>query len=813
MRAIIPYVYKIFSLFLLFLLCVGDTSGQESEVPKEQQEAIDFANGLYQREMYENAARQYENFLEDFPESPLRPTALFRRAESLYQHALQVDQSDEVQSKVFLVESRSIFEQFIEENPDRSRLYEALLRLGEVSYKVGDPKKALDALNQVIRETKDSSLMEAALFYAARSHERYKELEKAEARYRQLRSTFPKGKYTGISTYLLAEVLENQGHPDDAVELLKELWHDSEKFELPDDSTLVEDAKLRAAQILYQTDRFEEAAQAYEAYIKNNPEAENVAKAKYGAAWSQYRQKNYARALEIADSLQRQSLPAELSAGILFLRGTCSYQQKIYDDAIIYFREVIADPNAGDYRERAWYQLCWSYYLSDMYEDTLRECKRLLQHGGSPSVISNVHFLMGQCYAQNKEYDNAVESLRLSLSVQPDGEYASEALYLIGDLLYRDEKYSEAAETFENYYESYPNHPRAQDALVWACNALFSAKNYEKAIQSVERLLEAFPDVEERQEFLYRTALAHYQLKNYEESLQTFERLLTSTEPDKRKADALYWQGYIFELQNNREEATKKYARLLDEYPSSQHHDEALLRKALCEYQQEKHEQAYAGFVKVLDTERGNQIPAEVIFWMILHADEQGKHEEALTIAQRVHEVYDKEEIQERARIAIGNQLVALEEWEEVQNNAETFLEHYPESLFKPEIYWTKAKALEGLEKPKEALAWYNNSLEELNKLGNPDPTFAASLYLDRGKLLSRLDQPKEALDSLLRVAIIYDHEEYTPEALYYAIQTHLSLNEVDSARKLYNELQTNYEKSTWREKALKEFGNRFSEE
>ncbi|MBD3266177.1 tetratricopeptide repeat protein, partial [bacterium] len=654
----------------------------------QEQRDINFADGLYQRGLYSSAAKLYKEFLENYPESGYRDTAMFRRGESLYQQATAQEKEDPVNQKILLIEARNELQQVMEEYPKSEKRHEALLRIGEISYKIGDYNEGGKTLRQVIEQTKDAGLKEAATFYSARCYQMLKKYKEAEAQYQQIRKGKKTGEYAGYATFLLANMLTDQGETERATRLYRDLWQNPKSYGLKPGSSLIEESQLQAAQILYKTERFQEASEAYQAYIKSTTDARNVAKAKYGAAWSEYRNKNYAKALEIAESLQKQALPPELAAGILFLEGTCSYQQKDYEDAILYFREVIADPKAGEYRDRAWYQLCWSYYLSKKYDRTIAECEALLQQAIPRSMGGNVHFLMGQAYSRKQNFDEAIRQMQFVLDLASSGEYAREALFLKADLLYRKKSYAEAGEAFEGYYETYPKSPRAEDALQWAVNAYYSARVFDQAIKVSTELLETFPQIENRAEIVYRKALALYQIKEYKAALAHFDQLLQNGQKDPNDADAMYWKAYILELQNNRREAARIYGELLKVHPSFKNARDVQLRKALCEYQIKEFASAYRGFLSVIETEMGKKIPSEVIFWMVFFADQNDKHKEALSIAERILELFEQPEIQERALIAKGNQLVALERWEPAQKNAELFLERFAESQFKPEIYW-----------------------------------------------------------------------------------------------------------------------------
>jgi TolA-binding protein len=783
----------------------------EEKSPQISQERkdLDFADGLYQRGMYDSAAQKYADFLGKYPASTSREQALFRQGESLYQFAAKKLDKDLVKIKITHVKAKGVFQEWLRLYPQGQRRLDSLLRFGELSYKLDDAKGGLDALLQVIQESKEPALLESALFYAGRCCETLGQDDEALKRYRQIISTYPKGEFTAFSTFLLGDVLARKGEKEQAAAQFDAIWKNPANYIIPEGSNLISDAQLRSAQLLYQMDKFEDASKAYMAYVKDHPEGDAAVKAKYSAAWAEYQRKNYAGALEITRALQRESLPADLLAGILFLHGTCSYQQKLYDEAIQNFREAIADPGAGEYRERAWYQMAWSYYLSEKYDSALEECNNLLKLELAPAMSANVHFLLGQSRAQRKEYDAAIKEMQVCLQVAPASEYAEQALYLLADLLYRAEKFSEAGDAFERFFDAYPKSSRAQEALMWAVNARYAGKQLDRAVAAADRLLQTYPDMESKLDVIYRKALALYQMKKYEDALAALKDLLALPDSDPRKADALYLQAYVSDVQNDKKKASTLYGDLLKKFPSFGEHEEARLRKALCDYDLKDNGVAFEGFYAVFFGESGSLLGRcpEILFWMITTADERENHEEALEIARRILTLFkDTPQICERAVIAVGNQLVALEKWKEALENSDLFMKTYPDSLFCSENYWSRAKALEGVGQQQQALDWYEKSFTEMEKLSNPEPAFEATLFMDRGRLLEKLERPGDALESFLRVAIIYDHPQLTPEALYRSIRCHKALKAENDAKTLYDEIQSRYPDSSWAQKAKTEW-------
>lgn len=779
-------------------------NAQETERTREQQD-LDFADGLYQRGMYETAARHYLEFIRAHPESALQETAFFRRGESLYRQAAAIASTEAPRTQLIMREARQAFMDMVKSYPSGERIYDALLRLGELNYKTGDPESGLEPLRRVRAESRDEGLVEAAVFYAARCAESLGDTEKATADYRLIREKYPEGEYAALSTFLLADLLDQEGRNDEALLLLDEIWR-TNRFSIAVDSGLAGDAQLRTAQILYQAERYAEAAELYLDFADAHPEGPRTSRARYGAAWARFQQQQFAEALDIARVLQRRFLSTDLVPGIVYLQGACSYQERFYDDAIRYFREVIADPLAGEYRQKAWYQLAWSYFLSENFEQASIECRNLLRIGISPSLASNVHFLLGQTFAQTDQYGMAVEEFKRVEAIDPQGEFVQEAAYLTGDMLFRANRYAESAEVFERYFDTYSNSPQAREALTWAVNALFADRDYPDAIRVAEKLLQAYPEHPERIETLYRIALAHYQLQDYDDALKAMERLIALGDEHPRRPDALYWTAYILELRDQRDEAASAYGMLLERYPNFANRDEVVLRKAFCEYRMDRLDEAYLGFLEALGSSARNQIPPGIGFWMIVHADEAERHEEALEIADALLDLFSDRETQERARLARSNQFVALKRWEEARASARQFVDQYPETLFKPEIFWVMAKALEGLEREEEALLWFEESIIELQRMANPDPQLEAAIYVDLGRAKENQGQYKEALDAYLRVAILYDHPRLTPEAMYRAIRCHLELDEQLEAAAMYNELTQDFADSSWSALAREHF-------
>jgi TolA-binding protein len=433
----------------------------------------------------------------------------------------------------------------------------------------------------------------------------------------------------------------------------------------------------------------------------------------------------------------------------------------------------------------------------------------MLEQQLDPSMSSNVHYLLGQALARQDRLAEAAAEMRLVFSIDENGGYAEDAMYLLGDMLYRLNEFKDSSQTYMQMANKYPQSSRIEDVLTRAVNAQFNAKEFALAVSTTDRLLNQYPNNTKKQDLLYRKGLALYQLDMLDPALDTFAIVIETANTDEKKDEALYWTAYIHERKEDRGTASTIYRRLIDEYPNYKNISDVRLRKGYCDYKTGEFEKAFDQFhILLFDVNRQDLTP-EIVFWLVSHCDQSEEHEEALHIVNRALEIFDDLSVIERALIAKGTQLVALKQWKAALDLTNDFATKYPDSGFKPENLWIKAKSFEGLGKKDEALAEYEQSLLSSQNHGSPDPALEASIYVDRGKILYEKEQYKDALESFLRVSILYDHPEFTPEATFLSIQCHLAMDHPADAQILYNDMLTHYPEHQWTVKAKESFANR----
>ncbi len=223
------------TLLLLLAGCAGTKSSvQETRDVKEV-----FSSGLhfYQKEMYEEAEKEFKSILEDFPLSPYAleaqimlgdtyykleryedaasyytsfvamhpshpkaPYALFQKGMCHFKEVLSVDRDQTSTRKALFA-----FEDLVRAYPDspyaekakelmgflRERLAESEFYVGRFYYKTGNYKGALYRFREILENYPDAGIIDKTLYYMGKSYSMLGDKELARKTFTRLLNEFP----------------------------------------------------------------------------------------------------------------------------------------------------------------------------------------------------------------------------------------------------------------------------------------------------------------------------------------------------------------------------------------------------------------------------------------------------------------------------------------------------------------------------------------------------------------------------------------------------------------------------------------------
>ncbi len=763
----------------------------KSPTEGKAQDQLDFADGLYERKMYLEAAEEYAEFIQSFPEHDKIPTALFRRAECLYQQAFR----DRERRRELFEDAERNLRTLLEKFPQNSRRTEALLRRGEILCDIGRPGEAIPLFEELLKGSLPKSVEEPVRFYLAQAYWDQKKANAAEKEWETLRERFPQGRHFAPATYSLALLKRQKGQLDTAISLLKELAAEDRSFPLPEGSTLPSDARVVMADIYRQLEEHEKAAQMY---LEASRDPRHRMSCLYGRAWALFQSSDFKGTAGVCRELLKESGLGDREAGTLFLLGTALYETQDYQEAVDPLKKVVNHPDAEDFRTQAWYRLVWSLFLTKNYGEASVHAKALLNKQIDPALAGDIHFVLAEIAAAAKKYSEAAAGYRTVVEQYSGSRFQEKALYGLGSMHYRAGEYEQASKAFEKFMEQYPGSPLFEEAMRWSAESLLQAGQHEEATIRISQLIERNPSHPDLPNLLYRQGLGLLKSGREEEMRKPFEKILAEFPQSSHAPEALYMLAWQDDQAGNEEEALQEYARLVRDYPGAAKWEAARQRVAVGYMKTGQFDRAMPIFAAIFeDDEEAAKIGPEVYFEVAIHASERGRHDVALRVLRRVAEVHTRDEVLERALIEQGRELVALQEWQEASDCANRFLQKFPNSQFQPEAHWIRARSLQGQNHYDDAAKAFEKSLQTLANMGSPDKLFQATLHLDRGKLLQTRGQPEQALKEFLYVDILFPDPRTSPEALLHASQCQEELGREEEARKSLEQLISQYPESS----------------
>jgi len=115
--------------------------------------------------------------------------------------------------------------------------------------------------------------------------------------------------------------------------------------------------------------------------------------------------------------------------------------------------------------------------------------KMVRDAGGPPAGYVKAFGL----YSANN-FAAAIESLESFLKLNPQSDYAANALYWIGECHYSLSDLPKARDAFSKVAGNYPNSPKAPDSLLKLGYTLTAMKEKEKALAVYDRLIKSYPN-------------------------------------------------------------------------------------------------------------------------------------------------------------------------------------------------------------------------------------------------------------------------------------------------------------------------------
>lgn len=572
-------------------------------------EELEFANRLLKDRRYEQAAQEYERFLQSKPTGAPAASARFGLA------------SARRYSGDFAA-ARGAFERFLVDFPEHPNAPSAHFFAGELAYMLGDLPAARRELEIYTSRYRDQRHAENAWTYLGEVSFRLNDFPVARAAYQHAIDDFPTGQLLDRSRYGLARTLAALKEYDLALEALQAILRNPE-------GEGRDKARFQAGSILAEAGRPAESVVAFETLERDTPRSPLVPEARLRRAEALTRMDRGAEAVALLTPLAAGDGP--LAPRAAYALATAQIKQDRSVEALagceealrrftgsplvplFLFRAAEAEARLGRHAEsRARYEKLVEDFPRDAWADVAlvraaEQALRARDPAGArklaarlPEAFPNsvqkpsARLIEAQAALALQEPQSAVDlleplqadaaidkvtaqSARLTLGVayraagQPEkaaetlrdlGDAPADAQYVLGAGHFEAQRYAEAVPLLEAYLTAKPGGDVAPDALALLAMAQSELGQRDAADASLARLESDHPQHQALAQARLRLGEAALEAKDHDRAIERLRPVAGSaTEPSVR-GRALWGLGWSLLESGHAPEAAETFASL-----------------------------------------------------------------------------------------------------------------------------------------------------------------------------------------------------------------------------------------------------------
>ncbi|VAX37902.1 hypothetical protein MNBD_UNCLBAC01-853 [hydrothermal vent metagenome] len=759
------YIFSIILSFIFFIPSLAISSTKDIE-------QLDFANGLFQRGLYEMAQAEYQKFVEVHPESTYLSESYFGMAESSF----------------FLKNyeaAKEAYNKYIEKFPQGQKKILIQLRLGQSLFFLDQYNEALKGLLGVSLEDLAQEFHQVLYFYIGKIYQAKNENELA---------------------------LENL----------------QKSFDFNSENSQATHALLAMGDVRLAMEDYEGALLYYnEVYTKT--ELEDVKGfALYKQGEIQFLIKDYTSAVDTFRSLIEKYPQQKVAYDARINFFLALFNVSKYDEIISAFEQekdlMKAEVNFFEiyYIAAESYMQLKKYAKAEKVLDSILVLEDLTDEQRTKGSLKKVEVFVK---VQRFEEVLAIIALQFATPVREEDHI----LFLKAESFYGLKRMAEAYETYKNIMSKYPESPYMLDALYGAAHAQSVLSNDQEAMKLFIEYFQKGKNTEKRLEVLYNAIVIAKNLALLDEGIEYSQLYLSNFPQSTHEENVSFWLGTFYAEKKQHSKAADVLKTFSEKYPQSTFLQEAnfllaynlqssdnlegaievygkiekneetekLLYTALKNtafIHLEKKEEGKAAIVidKILMEFDQHDLDNATILWLAHQYLTEKKFQDALRVLEKIKPVEgDLVNIEAvayfraQAHKELGEHQKALEQYEVV-------LTTDGDNIYDSAVYMEKGLSLMKIKNFLAARKEFEKTLLQ----NAEDNTIAMRARFELANVAKQLGELEQAAKLYMLVAVLYQDDYYSPEALLHAAKIFKSLNRHDEAQKIFDEILKDYPQS-----------------
>lgn len=795
------------------------------------------------RERYDAAAEGFELLAARYPDSPYARNIGLALAEVYYELNDYQRVIDEINRRMpnlgeeareratfLLAESHNHlgnsdqaivhYRRFTESSPESPYHRRALYGLAWNYYSQGVFQWASEHFERV--RTEEDDLAARATYYQAVSEKLAKRPERAVELWENFLATWSDHELTPQALFELGVGYYEQRRWSDANQVF------SDVVERYPETDLAGEALYLKANTAVATGSFEEALDNFDRAAQMGaapPELKN--EVRFQRAWLQYRNGNYAEALEGFMEIYGEDARSDRGTESLFWAAESHFQLGNVSRAAELFSQYLRDVPSGKHVDAAHYALGWSYFRQGNYSRAAEQFRTFLNEyrttGESEYVPyrSDALLRLADSYYALKQYSEAIRTYRQV--ADQAGDYA---LYQIAQAFNNAGDAYEAVSGFRDLLEQYPDSPWAEEARYNLGYAFFQNQDYDQAIAEYRRLISDHPNDPLAAKAQYGIGDALFNAGRAADAVDAYRTVLERHPNSAYVSDAAAGIQYALISMGDDRRAAAIIDDFIEQHPNSPVADELRFRKAEVNYQSGRTNEALSDLRTFIETSRNQQLLAEAYFYLgSIHQDreqtdqaashfrqvvdqfpnsnraadaarqlgriylDQERPQDALLIFRRLESSRsDDNRLLAEARYGQGMALIQLGRTEEAERLLRNAIDAAPDAPETLPAYLGLARVYEDASRHRDALDLYNRVVER-----SRDEIGAEALYR-LGALHRTMGNHRRAVDELGRLPVLYSgFNEWVARGFLEQARAFRQLGQTGDASQVYDRVIEEY--------------------
>jgi TolA-binding protein len=412
------------------------------------------------------------------------------------------------------------FSDYLQKYPNDKRATDAKLRLAD-SYFGSKNFIASSRIFKELFQSKSFSTTDPYTFYQY-AQALYKSGESSEAirEFQNLQQNFPTSKYAQNSLYTVGWIKFQQGDFSEAINDYKNVLRVYKRSSL---SPLI---YYSIGDAYFNLEKYDSAIVNYQRVISHYPSSEYVFDAINGIQYSYVSMGKPNMAVDLIDNFIEKNPKLKFSDQIFFKKGEIYYSQRDYKNAKISYQEFVTKFSKSSFVPEAYYWLGKSAENLNELDEASFYFKKVFESypNSEPAAVSVIE--LGNIYETNEDYKSAIDLFNSAASRLKDSPRLPEILFMKGQAYLK-------MDDLQNAYGTFSELALYHQQSLFADKAKFEMGLIDLAVSRFENADDLFLDIAENRtddmgakaQYYYGVSL--YEQQKYTESISALVRVRT----------------------------------------------------------------------------------------------------------------------------------------------------------------------------------------------------------------------------------------------------------------------------------------------